>query len=88
MTTTEDHPRTVITPERRAALEDHVAHFLADNPGSRYYPALAIRDAIEHGWQGATADIAERLEEIVRGDGPTLEGLARLIDSLKREVGA
>ena len=97
----EDHPRTVTSPERRAALDEHVGHYLADWPGPlRSVDALSLRDAIEHGWHGATADIAERLEAIIdeaarahdtsgRLSRAVLARLVReLAEQLKAEVGA
>ena len=96
----EDHPRTVTSPERRAALDEHIITFLVDNPASRYNSSIATRDAIEHGWHGATADIAERLEAIIdeaarahdtsgRLSRAVLARLVReLAEQLKAEVGA
>jgi hypothetical protein len=88
-------PRTIETPERRAALEEHIATYLADfHPGA---PTLVIRDAVEHGWHGATADIAEQLDAIVaearaevakRMPYPILVKLDELTDALKKSVGA
>jgi hypothetical protein len=96
-------PRTIETPTRRAALEEHIAEYIAEVPGRAYLDAvgipngLVIRDAIEHGWHGATADIAERLDAIVaearaevakRMPYPILKKLDELTDALKKSVGA
>lgn len=72
-----------------AALDDAVATYLAE--GKWDISTLVIRDAIEHGWHGATADIAERLEVIESiGGGPydLLKAYRAMTEELKREVGA
>lgn len=86
-----------------AALDDAIDTYLRDGQGAvdkRLTSALILRDAIEHGWYGATADIAERLESVMERAAddaehvPTLHRaiLARLVreltEELKREVGA
>jgi hypothetical protein len=101
--TTDASPRTIETPERRAALNDHVEAYLNDYPSLVDRNArgsingIAIRDAIEHGWHGATADIAEQLDAIVaearaevakRMPYPILVKLDELTDALKKSVGA
>jgi hypothetical protein len=85
-------PKTSDRTVHAAALDDHVETYLSDTALNwRGTSPLIVRDAVEHGWYGATADIAERLEAIEDdGGGPydLLKAYRALADELKREVGA
>lgn len=83
---------------QRAALDDHIETYLRDNAVPvRFGAAIVARDAIEHGWYGATAEIAEALNAIVeearaevarRMPYPILKKLDELTEALKRSIGA
>ena len=81
-----------ITESSTSALEAHIADYLADAKPAN---TLATIDAIEHGWYGATAEAAEKVEAIRAGyltGELTLRGLfvaiEKLAEELKSEVGA
>lgn len=86
---------TTTPPTMLQHREEHVALFIAEwPPGSA---ALVMRDAIEHGWGGASAEVAERLRALVdearetiarRHPFPILARLEALVAELEDGIGA
>lgn len=86
------NPESATKTPHAIALVDHVETYLADDSSIALYGLTGtVRAAIEHGWHGATADIAERMQSIVDANidsGLAFVGFADLLEELKREVGA